>query len=259
MSLTIDLCGYDKLEVAGGPIVWLRRIPQVLRDQGVDVRIRLLSWHEPHKGVVFQSLRNQGFAVAGHQFADTQTNIRWFLTQINSDPPNIFVPNLVTPAFFAGRWARAASIPTVGVLHSDDEFYRAIQSEFIFGQPEFAVSCVVGVSRELERQVSSKNPPRTTTARIPYGVPIPSATAQRNETGLRLGFVGRLAEEQKRISDVTRALCRAVRAVPHTQAIIFGDGPDRDNVEKILSSEGAGLPVTLAGNVPSEEIRIALD
>ena len=50
--------------------------------------------------------------------------------------------------------------------------------------------------------------------------------------------MGRLAEEAKRISEVTRALCRAVREVPGTEAKIYGDGPERLVVEQILREEG---------------------
>jgi glycosyltransferase involved in cell wall biosynthesis len=70
-----------------------------------------------------------------------------------------------------------------------------------------------------------------------------------------LAYVGRLVEEQKRISEVTRALCRVVQEVPNTEAVLYGDGPDRAKVEDILRNEGAGLPIRLEGRVPSEAIQ----
>lgn len=255
MPLTVDLCGYDKLDGAGGPLVWLCRFPQALREQGVEVRIRLLSWHRPQDGVAFQTLRADGFDVVGREFEDTNSNMRWLLSQLIASPPDVFVPNLVTPAFYAARWARAAGIPTVGILHSDDEFYRAIQSEFVFGDPRFAVSTIVCVSHELERQVLNHEPTRTTVERIPYGVPTPDLAAAQLNGRLRLGFVGRLAEEQKRISEVTAALCRVVQEVPGTTAIIYGDGPDKKHVQQILAGQPDGVAVTLGGNISSQHIQ----
>jgi glycosyltransferase involved in cell wall biosynthesis len=56
---------------------------------------------------------------------------------------------------------------------------------------------------------------------------------------LRLLYAGRLEEEQKRISDVTRALCRAAQ-LPNVTATIAGDGQARASVESIISREGHG-------------------
>lgn len=253
--LTVDICGYDKLEVAGGPVVWLMRFPNTLRKLGVNVRVRLMTWDTLEQGVVLKSLRNQGFDVTCQRFADTESNIRWYLRNLNDSPPDIFVPNLVTPALFAARWARAAGIPTIGILHSDDKFYSAVQQEFIFGQSDFALSSIVCVSGELQRQVSARQPSNTRPVRIPYGVPTPDSTARKIPGRLRIGYVGRLAEEQKRISEVTRAFCRVTNRLEGVEAIIYGDGPDRQNVVDILENEGASAKVRLAGSVPSDQIQ----
>lgn len=253
--LTVDICGYDKLEVAGGPVVWLMRFPEILRNHGINVRIRLMTWDDPEKGVVLQHLQQLGFEVTCQQFSDTDSNIHWHLQNLKDSPPDIFVPSLVTPAFFAARWAREAGIPTVGVLHSDDPFYRAIQQEFIFGEPDYAMSAVVCVSEELRRQVSDQVPARTTPVRIPYGVPTPDGTANKIPGRLRIGFVGRLAEEQKRISEVTQAFCRVTSELNGVEAIIYGDGPDKQNVIDILANADESSRVTIAGSIPSEQIQ----
>lgn len=256
--ITVSLCGYDKVEVVGGPAVWLTRFPAALREHGIDVRVRLLTWDEPEAGIVLQSLRNQKFDVSSHRFADTQSNVRHFLNDISNSRPDIFVPNLVTPAFFASRWARASGIHSIGVLHSDDAFYRAIQEEFIFGKPQYAMSAVVCVSEELMRQISAKQPPNTLPVRIPYGVPTPSLAAHRSPGYLRIGFVGRLVEEQKRISEVARAFCRVTRELDGVEAIIYGDGPAQKNVEQIILAEGSTARVRLAGAVPSQQVQARL-
>jgi glycosyltransferase involved in cell wall biosynthesis len=141
------------------------------------------------------------------------------------------------------------------VLHSSDNFYRALQQTFVFGRREFCLSTVVAVSQDLEQQALAKKPKFTSVRRIPYGVPLPPDTVRRPASGLRLAYVGRLIEEQKQISQLTRAVCRVVREVAGTEATIYGDGPDRSRVEKILASEGPGLGVRLAGRVDSSQIQ----
>jgi colanic acid/amylovoran biosynthesis glycosyltransferase len=155
----------------------------------------------------------------------------------------------------AARWVRAAGIPTIGVLHSDDKFYRAVCSVFGAGDKRHALGDFVSVSREIEQQVSALNLQHTRSHRIPYGVDIPATTAVRQPDSLRVAFVGRLTEEQKRISEVTHAFLRITQNVPGTTAAIYGDGPDRLNVESILNQVGQHLPVKLIGRVPAAEIQ----
>jgi SAM-dependent methyltransferase len=156
----------------------------------------------------------------------------------------------MVPAYYAARWAREAGIPTVGVLHSDDTFHRGLLSEFVFGPKAFRLSALVCVSSFLEQSVTGEQPHDTLVARIPYGVPLsPRIAEPMNGGNLRLMYVGRLVEEQKRITEVTRALCRVVREVTGTEAVIYGDGPEAPRVEEIISAEGRGLPVQFAGRV----------
>lgn len=253
--LKVTFCIYDKPDSVGGPITWVQRLLPALRTHGIEARcLFLLHWGDT--GPALNTLRELGFdckAVLAHE--RTEDRVRWILDELRENPPDIFVPNLVVAGYFAGRWAREAGIPTVGVLHSDDDFYRGLQNEFVFGTEAFRLSAVVCVSQELEREVLNARPPATIVRRIPYGVPVPPATVERNSARLRICFVGRLAEEQKRIFDVTRALCDAVRNVEGTSAVIYGDGPDRSGVERILATEGAGLDVRLGGLVASDEIQ----
>jgi glycosyltransferase involved in cell wall biosynthesis len=79
--------------------------------------------------------------------------------------------------------------------------------------------------------------------------------AQKPNGRLRLAYVGQFVEERKRISEVTRALCRVVREVEGTEAFIYGDGPDRQSVEQILQKEANGLAVHLVGFVENDQIR----
>lgn len=202
------------------------------------------------------SLRQQGVQCAEVVCRDdSEARVRWILDRLIEKPPDVFVPNLVVPALLAGQFVRAAGISTVGILHSDDDFYRGVREVFVGGRRQDALTDLVCVSRELEKQSLESSHPRTRIHRIPYGVPKPPGVANRVDGRLRVAYVGRLAEEQKRISEVTRAFCRMTKEIPGTEAAIFGEGPDRSNIERILSSEGRGQPVTLVGRVAVEQIQ----
>lgn len=187
--------------------------------------------------------------------SDGDNRIRWVLENLEENRPDVFVPNLVVPAMHAARWVRATGIPTIGVLHSDDRFYRAVCSTFGAGDKRHALSDLVCVSREIEQQVAALSLRHTRSHRIPYGVDIPATTVVRQSDSLRVAFVGRLAEEQKRISEVTHAFLRITQNVLGTTAAIYGDGPDRLNVENILNQNRQHLPVKLIGRVAAAEIQ----
>lgn len=253
--MKVTFVAYDKPDNVGGPPAWLQRLMPALRGQGIEPRcLFFLHWGETGPSVEF--LRAHGFdCPAILAPATTEERIRWILAQLRENPPDVFVPNLVVAAYLAARWVRQAGIPTVGILHSDDAFYRGLQDQFVFGRKADRLSAVVCVSLELARQVLARKPVATRVARIGYGVPVPETTVHRQPAGMRVAYVGRLAEEQKRISEVARALCRVTREITGTEAVIYGDGPEREGVERILASEGAGLPVRLAGLIDSNRIQ----
>ncbi len=252
--LKVTFCSHDSPQTVGGPFAWIQRLLPALRTQGIDGRCLFLTWGE--NGACVGALRADGFdcpAVPCHDL--TESSVRWILARLQENPPDIFVPNLVVAGYFAARWLRPSGIPTVGVLHSDDELYRGLQDSFVFGREAYRLSALVCVSKALEEEVRAREPENTIVRRIPYGVPLLPTTARRNRSVLRLAYIGRLAEEQKRISELTRAFCRVAREVPGIEAVLYGDGPDRPSVERILATEGSGLPVHLAGRVDSSLIQ----
>lgn len=254
--LKATFCVYDKPHNVGGPVTWVQQLLPALRTLGIESRC-LISLHHGDTGPALAALTRQGFdCVAVARPDNIEDETRWILDCLRDDPPDVFVPNLVLAGYFAARSVRAAGIPTVGIIHSDDDFYRALTDEFVFGPPAFQLSALVCVSRALDEQVSQRRPQRTLVRRIPYGVAVPDTRVMRTpQANLRLVFVGRLAEEQKRISDLTTALCRAVREIEGVEAVMYGDGPDRAAVEAILKRDGAGMPVRLGGLVDSNVIQ----
>lgn len=254
--MKITFCAYDKPGSIGGPVTWLQHLLPSLKQRGLDVRCLIL-FHLGETGPLYEHLTSHDVPCQTTKFnMNTEDNINWILECLKKDPPQIFVPNLVVPSYYASKWAKKAGIYTVGVSHSDDPFYHAIQKEFIDGSKEFRLSGMVCVSGELEKQLKGSDfANEIAIERIPYGVHVPQQKTQRLDANLKVVYVGRFAEEQKRISEVAKAFCRMTAAIPNTSAVFYGDGPDKGNLESILQTEGEGLPVSIAGSIPAHEIQ----
>jgi colanic acid/amylovoran biosynthesis glycosyltransferase len=259
MKVTFCTREYDNL--SGGQNTWLCHFLPDLRRRGIEARVLCFTSSREGELPTVRSLRQAGInctTSSDEEKRYTEQRVRWLLEQLAADPPDVFVSNMVIPAaYYAGRWLREAGIPTVGICHvgADHFLYPGLLDEFVLGPAAYQVSAFVCVSKYLEQAVLNRRPEGILVRRIPCGVPLSEAVAKKPKGRLRLAYVGRLSEEAKRISEVTRALCRAVREVPGTEAFIYGDGEDRSAVEHILREEGEGLPVHLAGRVENDQIR----
>jgi colanic acid/amylovoran biosynthesis glycosyltransferase len=255
--MKVTFCAYDFPGYVGGPVTWLRFLSTDLRELGLEPKV--LCAAKDGGGHFVSGLRSEGIA---HTITPwpipTPRLVRWILDCLSTDPPDVFVPNLMVPAYYAAQWIRAAGIPTVGVLHSDDPFHHALVDAFITGRRKWRLSAVACVSEFLTGMVRSKRPKGVEVRRVPYGVSVPEAVVNPAGARFRVAYVGRLVQTQKRITDVVRALLRVVREVEGTEAVIFGDGPERQRVENQLRHEGAGLAVRLVGAVSPAEIQAHL-
>ena len=256
--MKVVFCTREYDELSGGQNTWLCHFLPDLRQRGVEVKVLCFTLSEKIYSTVF-SFRKSGISCttcSEKENVTTEDKIHWLLEQLLDDPPDVFVINMVIPAaYYAARWLRHAGIPTVGVCHVGvgHSAYRGLLNSFVLGDKEYRVPTLVCVSQYLEQDVIKRNPLGTTVKYIPCGVRIPNGVAERPRDRLRLAYVGRLAEEAKRIVEVTKALCRAVREVPGTEAFIYGDGEERKAVERILS-ENNRLPVHLVGAIEYDKV-----
>lgn len=245
---------WDYANVSGGHNTWLCRFLPTLRQRGIDARVLCFQLDEFPTA---RSLRQAGFnctTVSEQELKYTKQRVRWISDRLAEDPPDVFVINAVYPAaYYAARWLREAAIPTVGMCHGMLSFYEGFLDQFVLTRTAYQVSALVCVSTWLQRDVLQRRPDGILVRNIPCGIPISETVAKKPYGRLRLAYAGRLTEEYKRISEVTRGLCRVVREVPGTEAVIYGDGPARPAVEQILREQG-DLPVHLAGFVENDQI-----
>ena len=144
-------------------------------------------------------------------------------------------------------------------MRSDEDFYYGLLDEFVYGEEEYRLSALICVSKFLRQSVLNRKPEKVIIKQIPSGSVIPKLSARPPADKLKIVYTGRLVEEQKRISDLTFAFCRAVSEVPGTEATIYGDGPSTPAVREIIEQEGKGLFVSYAGRVDSDAIQHLLE
>ncbi|MDJ0843333.1 glycosyltransferase family 4 protein [Crocosphaera sp.] len=253
--LKVTFCAHDYPNFVGGPYAWLPRLLPSLRERGIESRVLFSIRGNEAECPAVQQVKQGDFKHSVCQIPDhTDQHIRWILNQLKQEPPDVFVPHLVVPAFYASRWVKKAGIPTIGVMHSDDPFYHGLVDEFVFAQSNYQLSGLVCVSRFIEQTLFKTTTP-TRIKCIPCGAPVPQTTTKKPSDQLKIVYVGRLVEEQKQISLLTKAFCRTVREVPNTEAIIYGSGSKQKAVEKIIAQQAQDIPVKLGGRLNSDQVQ----
>jgi glycosyltransferase involved in cell wall biosynthesis len=254
--MNVTFTTYDAPGYVGGPNSWLRRLIPFLQQAGWRVEVLFFIEHgRPEDCPYYKALTEQGISCRATSCRESMfKQVRWLLQQLAHLLPSVLVVNMAPAGYLASRWARRAGIPTIGILHSDDEMYEKIFEEFALGPTGNRVSDMVSVSDFLAQTTGDANTD-TKMHLIPYGVPIPERIAKPPGETIRLIYVGRLVEEQKQILGVTKALCRVVREVEGAEAIIYGDGYDRPRVMRCIERENVGNAVRLGGNIDNSEIQ----
>jgi len=251
----VTFCTHDGKDKIGGPHSWIKCLLPALQDLGVQIQVLfLLDDSNPELCPSFQFLKSQGCECLAFNFAtSTEERIKWLLRQINRFQPDVFIANYLIEGLFANRWLKIAGIPTVGVIHSDDLYYEAIFQEFLPTKSPYQLSGVVCVSKFLENKVNSFSISNLKTWQIPCGVNVPSRQTTFRSP-FTLAYVGRLIEYQKNISKIAHAFSQVVTQIPGTEAIIIGDGPEKEAIEAIIASYDASHLVKLTGAVDSETV-----
>jgi glycosyltransferase involved in cell wall biosynthesis len=229
----IAFCAYDA-KFQGGPTVWMQRLlPDLVRD-GFEVDVLLLHWDATEDCVMMPNLSQSGLSIRHLPIGPKvhlRKRIRWIIGQVREIRPDVFVAHHVVPAWLAARYIRRAGIPTVGVIHSDEDFYEALVDHFCVDPAFRSVDTLVAVSEHLKSTLRSRKLRGTRVERIPCGCPVPEEVRGHNgEAPLEVLYLGRLAQKQKRILDLADAFLAASRQLESVRFTICGDGPERAEV-----------------------------
>jgi len=249
VTFVIHECDY-----LSGPIVNLRRlIPKLLND---SFNIQVLCFYE-HSTHQFEELLNLGVSGSKKKSGDyTEISTKWILEEVKKFSPDVFVSDWMPPALYAFKWLKKAGISCVASLRSDDPFFWSLMDVFTSGKfPDWSACGVFCVSQRLERKLLQRGIKKDTQLKfIPSGVTIPSFYTS-SFTKLKIAYIGRLEVRQKQIIKTVKALCNATKLLPNCTVTIWGDGPEKKNIESLISKESCEGKVLLAGSIPQNQIQ----
>jgi len=230
-----------------GPNIWLQRILPELKKKGFAPEVIFMMFRlEPCQ--VVSNLQKEGFKCHLIPWEPyTELNIVNILRVLKSTPPDIFVPNLSVPAYYASRWIRSAGIPTVGIIHSDDNFHHEIIDYFVAGEPVWRLSGIVCVSKTLEKMVKAKTEEGIEICMAPCGVPFPAQKSKFPDNALHIIYAGRLIQRQKRIFDAIESLRNVVTKIPDTYATIYGPDLEGGKVIELIKNLNLGKKLRYGG------------
>lgn len=251
MTMRIAYALFDQPNYCGGPTVNARRLLPELAGRGHTIDALVLE--RDGGGGAATELRKQGVACCTLEMPPTaEPAVRWFLAQLRETQPDVFIPNVLSSAAYAARWAREAGVPTAFWHVSDDEFNWAMADAFACGDPAWTVSGAVCISQELTQRLKSRGPgcPVTT---IAHGSPVSRYVADQSGP-LRLAYSGRFTVEQKQIREVSAAIGRTLRRDADASADLLGDGPEWTAVRDAFANSPEGRRVTMPGVVPPKDL-----
>ena len=144
-----------------------------------------------------------------------------------------------------------ARVKVLAIAHSDDPVHYdhvlriGAVSNAIVGVSDVIVDHIAGLAPTWIERLHT----------IRYGVDLaPGVAATGDITPLRIVYVGRLVEHQKRISDLLRISSQlAAREVDFTLTII-GDGPDRADLERTSEAIGLSSRVHFLGPLANDQV-----
>ncbi|MFM8892089.1 MAG: glycosyltransferase family 4 protein [Planctomycetia bacterium] len=169
---------------------------------------------------------------------------------LNTERPDVFVPQCLPGFHFAAAAASRLGLPWVLTMHADDPHYWDLVDEFC---PDAAHGACVAVSAYLADGVRARRPDATVVT-IPCGVPIPAGTARFSAAPFRVVYSGRLVEQQKRASLVATTLIEACRRCDAIEATVLGDGVARSSMEAAVAAAGLSARIRLMGRLTQDAV-----
>jgi colanic acid/amylovoran biosynthesis glycosyltransferase len=265
--MKVLFCAYDRPgHLATGPNAWIQRlVPDLINIYGLDVHTlfiysgRLedcptLSYFKAHHLPV-SAMKREEFPFVADQ-------VKALLRIVKKESISIVVANLVIPAFYATRYLKPFNIPVIGLMHSNDTFYKGVISKFIHGTAQDQLTASVAVSHYINGLCKGSTT-STALSLIPCGTPMPEAkTVLSKDKSLKVMYAGRLEIQQKQILKLTAAFIAASERFTLLRFSIYGDGSASKELTKLIEDsgtthvtyQGAAAPAEMLGHFKQHQV-----
>lgn len=238
----------------GGIGTFAVEIGAELRDAGEDL-VRLVGWGESSDEIVdgVRVIREPIRAAFESRDARTILRIRRRVGELKRElDPDLYHVHLCEPSPVLHLTSGGRSdAPTVITIHNEmiRELVRSESSNDslinrLLDDAAVVVNCSAGAHRANADAAPSR---RHEMVAIPNGVACGQDPAPVPDDPLIIA-VGRLTH-QKAFDRVIRAMPRVLAAVPLARLRILGDGPDRDDLQRLVDDLGVADSVSLVGHV----------
>lgn len=165
---------------------------------------------------------------------------------VNSEQPDVFVVSVSSGVAWAALPLIDAGIPTVAIVHSDDEVFYGPLRHY-----REVVDHVIAVSAPIAGRLTAMGFDAATISTVLYGVPHGPQRAPSTDGPLSVAFIGRLSERDKNISTLVAAIEMSNPA--RVAWTVVGSGPDGQLFDRVSGR------VKMLGHVPHGDVGRLLD
>ncbi|MFG0283312.1 MAG: glycosyltransferase, partial [Phycisphaerales bacterium JB039] len=206
----------------GGVTVWSKRLARALaeRNSRFDMRTLLVVTHPD--SLPERSIDDDGLTQTCvlDPMADRWAALETLRASIARLQPEIICPNYADICYAAATLHRCAGARIVPIAHTDHESYRDLMAFYDHWEAAAGVS---DACMQWLEPLAGDRPTR----KIVYGVPVAGAPRTPAPDGpLRLAYIGRMVEPQKRISDLLAVIDGLERRAISYELHMVGDGVD---------------------------------
>lgn len=228
--LSLVACDHSPV---GGVTVWSQRLARAMGDldPGYDMRTLLIVCDPQHWDLdtLDEWIDDRTDVCMLDPGAEPWEAVETIRQAVDRIDPDVILPNSLDACYAVAMQRRAVGTRVVAIGHTDAAYYRRLMNAYPGCDAYVGVS---GVVRDWLGTIARGAP----LERIVYGVPVGDRPrAVRTEGPLRIAYVGRMIEQQKRIRDLLGVIDGLEhRGVAHEFHIV-GDGFQLDQWRKSLA------------------------
>jgi glycosyltransferase involved in cell wall biosynthesis len=177
---------------------------------------------------------------------------------VNQNDVQVYVVSISPDAGWLALPLLEPSIATASIAHNDVwAFYEPVAHYAPL------IDSAIGVSEEIARRLRNDcNMPPERVRYIPYGIqPVTNGEAERligeqgrPDTSLRIGYVGRVVQAQKRVMDFVAVALELSRRGVEFELHIIGDGCERERLEEEFKRNLLASRVTFWGWLEPKQV-----
>jgi glycosyltransferase involved in cell wall biosynthesis len=177
-------------------------------------------------------------------------------TWVNARKPDAYIVSASPDVGWLALPLLDNSIATLSIAHNDvNAFYEPLKHYGPF------IDCAVGVSQTTYNKIIQNcSVPSQRARHIPYGVRALSSEqislkTSAPEQPLKIGYVGRIVQEQKRVMDFVPLVAELAKRDVSFELKLIGDGPDRAELQNAFTKAGLTNYVEFLGWLTTARVK----